>query len=113
MTYILTETHPNRGHKGLLVDQDAYVAVPWFDRAIFEVVNQDSEQFYLCRLNVKCGEKYTDYLLVDDRHIAKLLSEFGLDQYVGAVQAEVGKGSNITITSPHNDCVYFFTPIVH
>lgn len=112
MTYILTESHPNRGCKGLLVDQNNYLSVPWFDRAIFELVNEDSEQFYFARLNIKCGNRFADYLLVDARHVEKLLCEFALGNHVRIVQAELNKKCSVTLTSYVDDCVYLFTPII-
>ena len=95
--YVLTQSHPQLGIAGLVIDRSAYLATPYYDRALFEILNEHTEQYYYCKLEVKIGDKVSRYLIMDSDAIGKLLHEFDLYKYAYFVTKELGKGNNASL----------------
>lgn len=95
--YILTQSHPLRGFAGLVVDRSAYLATPYYDRALFEILNEYSSQYYYCKVEVFCDDKKSTYLVMDQDSIGKLLHEFDLYKYAYFITKELGQGNNASL----------------
>lgn len=107
--YILTQSHPSRGIAGLVVDRAAYLATPYYDRALFEILNDHTEQYYYCKLEVQIGDKCSRYLIMDSDSIGKLLHEFNLYKYAYFITKELAKGCKASIQ--WDDVSFVFTLI--
>lgn len=97
MSYILTESNPRLGFQGLVVDKKEYIETPYFDRALFEAMDELSEQWYYCKLEVVIRDKSCHYLLMDNSGIEKILCELGLNNYAGFVIKEITKGNKASL----------------
>lgn len=110
MSYILTQSHPSCGFQGLVVDREAYLSVPHYDRALFDILHEDSSEYYYCRLEVTNGDKCTCYLLADSREIFGIMASFHLLKCVEFVIKEVAKGNNASLSRGDNE-MFIFSPI--
>lgn len=107
MSYILTQTHPNHGIQGLVVDREGYLACAYYDRALFEVLNEDTEQYYYCRVDVFNGDKKAYYLILDSDNIGHTLHEFGLYKYAWFVTKELAKGHRASLQVGDDQIIVF------
>lgn len=97
MSYIVTESNPRLGFQGLVVDRKEYIEAPYFDRALFEALDDLLEQWYYCKLEVTIRDKVSHYLLMDDKGIERILGELGLSDYAGFVIKEISKNCNASL----------------
>lgn len=111
MSYILTESNPRIGFQGLVVDRKEYIETPYFDRALFESLDEISETWYWCSLEVNVNGKKQHYLIIDDNKLGILMAELGLHQYFDFVVKELHKGKNASL-SLGEFRVYNFSPIL-
>lgn len=95
--YILTQSHPHRGIQGLVVEREEYLATPYYDRALFEVINEHTEQYYYCRADVINRDKKVLYLVMDSDGVGRLLHDLGLYKYAYAVTKELNKGCRTSL----------------
>lgn len=98
MTYILTESNPRLGFQGLVVDRKDYIATPYFDRALFEALNDSNEQYYYAKLEVTIRDKKHNYLLMDNHQVERILNELGLPDYYKFVYGELMAGNKASLT---------------
>jgi|ERR1700761_188409 len=109
MKYVLTESHPNRGFKGLSIDRDGYIAIPYYDRALFEVVPDSNLDYYYCSLEVIDRSCKTNYLLVDEYHVMAILHDFFIENVTSFICKEIKKGNVASLTSRNKQ--FIFRPI--
>jgi len=108
MPYLLTENNPKYGLKGLLIDREQYVALPYYDRAIFEVANDETE--YDFKLSVKKDDKEFTYLLRHKLQLKEIMEEFHLDDSFAEILAQLSKKTTVSITLPN--VVYTFNVLI-
>jgi hypothetical protein len=86
--YILTEISPIYGHKGLFITKEQYIAIPYYDRALFEPVTNEGDYPIICEVAVYDKLRET-YLLMHELALKEFMDAKDIEESYGIVLAKI------------------------
>lgn len=100
MQYILTQNHHNHGLKGRLITREQYIAIPYFDRALYELA-EDPEDYDFEVTVTSEAKQEVKYFIRHAMALKEFLDELTLEASVFDVFAALKKKKESEITLPH------------
>jgi hypothetical protein len=108
MQYILTESNHLLGLKGMLIAREEYIAVPYYDRALFQIAQEESE--YAFQVVADYGNKEVKYFIRHAMALEEWMDETHLDRSVAECFAQLKKHGKYIINLPLISYTFTKTP---